>query len=87
VDVSATLTTSTTLSNRLAGEVAAVKMLANRGGGIDVPFRLSGTLPNIKPQPDTSALAKRLQRGLVGALGDRLLGGAPKKDPSPRPAP
>ena len=87
VDISATLTTSTTLSNRLAGEVAAVKLLANRQGGIDIPFRLTGTLPDIKPQPDTSALAKRLQHGLVGAIGERLLGGGPKKEPSPRPSP
>jgi len=44
-------------------------------------------LPSIKPQPDTSALAARLQRGLVGALGDRLLGGGLKKEPLAPPAP
>lgn len=86
LDVSATLTASPKLSNRLIGEVAAIKLLTNREGNVAVPFRLAGTLPGVKPQPDMSALAARLQRGLVGALGEKLLGGQREGQPDAAPA-
>lgn len=87
VDLSATLTTSPALSRRLAGEVDAVKLLTNREGSVTIPFRLGGSLPGAKPQPDLPALAARLQRGLVGAIGEKLLGGEQKRPPEDPPAP
>jgi AsmA protein len=81
VDLSATLTTSPALSSRLIAEVDTVKLLTNREGIVTIPFRLAGTLPGVKPQPDLPALAARLQRGLVGALGEKLFGGEQKKQP------
>ena len=80
VDLAATLTTSPALSSRLVAEVDAVKLLTNREGIVTIPFRLAGTLPGVKPQPDLPALAARLQRGLVGALGEKLFGGEQKKN-------
>lgn len=87
VDLSAMLTTSPALSSRLLGEVAAVKLLTNREGSVTIPFRLAGTLPGVKPQPDLPALAARLQRGLVGVLGEKLLGGEQKPQPEAPPTP
>ena len=87
VDLAATLTTSTDLSTRLIGEVAAISHLANREGRVAIPFRLAGTLPAVKPQPDPSVLAAALQRGLVDTLGEKLLGGGKKKRTEAEPAP
>jgi uncharacterized protein involved in outer membrane biogenesis len=87
VDLAATLTPSVLLSSRLIEEVGAIRLLANREGSVTIPFRLIGTLPGVKPQPDMAAVAARLQRGLVGALGEKLLGGQPKTKPTPAPAP
>jgi AsmA protein len=81
VDLSAMLTTSPALSSRLVAEADAVKLLTNREGSVTIPFRLAGTLPGVKPQPDVPALAARLQRGILGALGEKLLGGEKKKQP------
>ena len=88
VDLAATLTTSQALSSRLMGEVAAVKLFANREGIVAIPFRLLGTLPAVKPQPDLSALAGVLERGLVDTLGEKLRGSrSTKQQPEPPAAP
>jgi len=79
VDLSATLTTSQTLSDRLVREVAAVKLLANREGRIAIPLRLDGALAGVKVEPDMPTLTQRLRRGLVDTLSEKLLGGSKQK--------
>jgi uncharacterized protein involved in outer membrane biogenesis len=79
VDLSATLTTSQMLSDRLVGEVAAARLLANREGRISVPFRLVGELSGLKIEPDVPALTDRLRRGLLDTFSEKLLGGPKQK--------
>jgi hypothetical protein len=85
VDLSATLTTSQALSNRLVSEVAAMRLLTNREGSVTIPFRLVGGLPALKPQPDLPALTGLLQRGLLDTLGEKILGGGTKPQPTLTP--
>ncbi len=43
-----------------------------------IPFRLEGTLPNVRPKPDIRAMTERITSGLMQKGIDRLLG--KKKD-------
>jgi uncharacterized protein YhdP len=85
VELSATLTASQALSNRLIGEVATTRLLTNREGRVAVPFRLAGGLPAVKVEPEWSVLTGLLRRGLVETLSDKLLGGGKQKPPASLP--
>jgi hypothetical protein len=86
VDMAATLTTAPALSSRLVSSVTAMRLLANERGVVAIPFRMTGRLPTVKPQPDLSALANVLQRGLLENLGETLRSGAkPKAGPPSTP--
>jgi hypothetical protein len=85
VDLSATLTASQELSNRLIDEVATTRLLANHEGRVAVPFRLVGGLPAVKVEPEWSVLTGLLRRGLVETLSDKLLGGGKQKPPASLP--
>ena len=78
VDFTATLVASEALSREAIGEVSLVKHLANSAGRVEIPFRFAGTLPNVRPQPDTSALARAAQGALISEGLGELLGGKGK---------
>lgn len=79
VDVRATLNFSQRLSDDLSRSAREIKYILNNQGQLEVPFTLSGTLPNVKPRPDINFLGQLVQRGFmrrgVDELKNRFLGG------------
>jgi hypothetical protein len=84
VDFRSTLSFSQRLSADLSQSARETKYLLNDQGQLEVPFVLSGRMPNVKPKPDTRYLGQLVQRGFMrkGAddLQKRFLGGG--KDPA-----
>jgi uncharacterized protein involved in outer membrane biogenesis len=84
-DFQALLVLSQRLSADLAHSVREVTYAFNNQNQFEIPFTLSGTLPKVKPKPDTNYLAKMIQRGFVRRgteeLERRLFG--KKQPPSP----
>ncbi len=79
VDFRATLSFSQRLSADLSQSAREIKYLLNDQGQLEVPFVISGRMPNVKPKPDTRYLGQLVQRGFMrkGAedLQKRFLGG------------
>jgi uncharacterized protein involved in outer membrane biogenesis len=77
-DIQAALVLSQSLSADLGRSAREVTYMFNNQNQFEVPFALSGTLPNLKARPDASYLGKMVQRGFMrkGAeeLQQRLLG-------------
>jgi hypothetical protein len=73
IDVTAAFQASDKLTKDLVAEVSAAKYLEAGSGRIEIPFRLTGELPSVKPQPDMSFVTSALQRALVGTITDKLL--------------
>ena len=67
VNVDGVLNLSEQFSNDLIANADFVKYLRNNKNQIQIPFNLSGILPNVSPKPDLSFVAKSLQ----GAAIDR----------------
>lgn len=87
VDMSANLRASKALTQSLVSEVDAVKYLADNSGNVEIPFRLTGTLPAVRAQPDTRILGKALEAALVGGIVDQLFGLPKVESPTAEPAP
>ena len=90
VDFKSVLVFSQRLSADLAESARETKYLFNSQGQFEIPFALSGTLPNVRPKPDSRYLAELIQRGFMrrGAeeLQRRFFGGkesAPSQEPAP----
>ncbi|MGE5216661.1 MAG: AsmA-like C-terminal region-containing protein [Chloroflexota bacterium] len=79
VDFRATMFFSQSLSADLGRSAREINYLSNSQGQLEVPFALTGRLPNVKPKPDTRLLGQLVQRGFMrkGAeeLQNRFLGG------------
>lgn len=79
VDVRATLSFSQRLSSDLSQSAREIKYLLNNQGQLEVPFSLTGKMPNVKPKPDSRFLGQLVERGFMrrGAeeLQNRFLGG------------
>ena len=67
VKVKGVLNLSEKFSNDLIANANFIKYLRNNKNEIQIPFDLSGILPNVSPKPDLSFIAKSLQ----GAAIDR----------------
>jgi uncharacterized protein involved in outer membrane biogenesis len=84
VDFRSTLSFSQRLSADLAQSTREVKYMLNNQGQLEIPFTLSGTMPNVKPKPDTRFLGQMVQRGFMRKgteeLQNRFLGGGKDKD-------
>src|SRR6185295_8368616 len=52
LDFTATLVASRELSDDVIADLRETKYLANQEGKIEIPFRLTGSLPRVKPKPD-----------------------------------
>ena len=72
VDFRAAVQFSPALSNDIAGAVRELKFLFNKENELEIPFTLAGTLPRVKPRPDTSYLARAFQRGFFQRGTDEL---------------
>jgi len=85
VNFNSMLVFSQRLSNDMARSAKEVRYLFNDRGLFEVPFRLAGTLPNVKPRPDSKYVNQLIKRGLSrkGAeeIRRRIFG--EKKEPTP----
>ena len=84
LDFTATLVASEKLTLDVTEDVKEAKYLRNEQGRIAIPFRLTGSLPDVKPRPDTEYIAKAIgraavEKGIEKGL-DKLLGGKKKTD-------
>jgi uncharacterized protein involved in outer membrane biogenesis len=79
VDFRATLSFSQRFSTDLSQSAREIKYLLNNQGQLEVPFALTGKMPNVKPKPDTRYLGQMVQRGFLRKgteeLQNRFLGG------------
>jgi hypothetical protein len=79
LDFRATLSFSQRLSADLAQSAREIKYLLYNQGQLEVPFALTGRMPNVKPKPDTGYLGQLVQRGFLRKgteeLQNRFLGG------------
>lgn len=87
VDFAGTLTTSEALTRDLTAGVREARLLEDSQGRLSIPFRVTGTPPKLRAQPDAAAVAGLLQRGLIQQGVDALVGGKKdgKKKGSPPP--
>ena len=78
VDFRATLSFSRPLSADLSQSARELKYILNNQGQLEIPFSLTGRMPNVKPKPDTNYLGELVQRGFmrrgVEDLQNRFLG-------------
>ena len=83
VDFAATLVASEKLTQDIVADIKEARYLTGTNGRVEIPFRLKGTLPKVRPQPDSELIARALQRALVekgvGALIQRK--GGPERAP------
>jgi len=72
IDFRSTLAFSQRLSADLAHASREVKYLFNDQNQFEIPFALTGTLPKVKPKPDSKVLRQLIQRGMVRRGADEL---------------
>lgn len=86
IDFRSFLIFSERLSADLASAAREVKYTFNDQNQFEIPFRLTGTLPKVRPIPDSRYLAKMIQRGMVRKgteeLQRRLFGTKPSTPPA-----
>ncbi|MCH7570437.1 MAG: hypothetical protein IH919_07715, partial [Deltaproteobacteria bacterium] len=71
----ATLALSSQLTQELIEKHRNVRYMVNGQGILGVPFKLSGTLPNVRPKPDIRRLANLIQKGMLRKGVERALRG------------
>jgi hypothetical protein len=82
IDLTATLVASKQLSDAIVADVREVKYLENDQGKVEIPFRLTGVLPQVKPKPDIESLTRSLSRAVVGKGLEEIFG---QDKPTPAP--
>ena len=89
VDFRGVVRFSPALSGDIAGAVREIRLLFNKNDELEIPFTMSGQMPNVRPRPDASYLTRSLQRGLLqrGAeeLKEQLFGSKERRAPDDRP--
>jgi uncharacterized protein involved in outer membrane biogenesis len=92
LDVAVDFIASDDLTQQLRGDVKELKYLLDADGRLLIPVRLTGSLPGIRPQPNTEYLAKQLsgalvsqglQKGLDALLGNQPEEVAPEAEAGP----
>ncbi|MFN8543558.1 MAG: AsmA-like C-terminal region-containing protein [Candidatus Binatia bacterium] len=84
LDCTATLRASRELSADIAAEVKEARYLADAEGRLQIPFRVAGTLPKVRAQPDVTFLTQAVGRALVEKGLGSLVG---KQKPGKKPRP
>ncbi|MBI2962485.1 MAG: AsmA family protein [Deltaproteobacteria bacterium] len=87
LDCTARLIASKELSADVIADVREAKYIANPQGKIEIPFRLTGELPHVKPKPDADFIGKALGRAFVGKGLEKLLGKDKPLPPGVTPTP
>ena len=63
VNIAASFIASERLTQDLLGGVREAKYLLDTNGRFEVPLRIAGSLPNVRPQPDTQYVGQEADRG------------------------
>ncbi len=87
LDCNATLVASKDLSDDVIADVREAKYIADAQGRIEIPFRLTGALPHVKPKPDTEFIARALGRAVLGKGLDKIFGKEKPLPPGVTPTP
>jgi uncharacterized protein involved in outer membrane biogenesis len=90
VDFRSVLMFSQRLSADLGDSAREVRYLFNNQNQLEIPFALTGRLPNVKPKPDSNYLAQMVQRGLLRRGTEELqrrFFGSKEPPPASEPAP
>ncbi len=87
LDVNAELVASKALSDDVSADVREAKYITNEQGKIEIPFRLTGELPHVKPKPDAEFIARALSRAVVGKGLDKIFGKGKPLPPGVTPTP
>jgi uncharacterized protein involved in outer membrane biogenesis len=72
VDFRSTLTFSQRLSADLSQSAREIKYMLNNQGQLEIPFSLTGKMPNVKAKPDVNYLGQLVQRGFMRRGTDDL---------------
>ncbi len=72
VDFRSTLTFSQRLSADLSQSAREIKYMLNNQGQLEIPFSLTGKMPNVKAKPDVNYLGHLVQRGFLRRGTDEL---------------
>ena len=72
VDFHSVLTFSQPMSADIGQSAREVKYLFNNQNQLEIPFAVTGRLPNVKAKPDANYLGKMVQRGLLGKGTEEL---------------
>ncbi len=72
VDSRATLTFSQSLSADISQAAREIKYLLTARGQLEIPFSVSGRMPNVKVKPDASFLGQVVQRNIMRRGTDDL---------------
>ena len=70
IDFRSTVSFSQRLSGDLSQSTRELKYLLNNQGQLEVPFLLTGRMPNVKAKPDANFLGQLVQRGFMGKRAD-----------------
>jgi len=73
LDMTMVMRFSESLSQDLIASVKQARYLRGRTGRIEIPVRLTGTLPNVRPIPDIAFIAEAVSRELIGSLLEKAL--------------
>ena len=87
LDFTATLVASRELSDDVIADLREAKYLANPEGKIEIPFRLTGSLPHVKPKPDGDFIARAMSRAVVGKGLEKIFGKDKSRPPGVGPTP
>ncbi len=72
VNFRALMLLSQRLSDDLANAAKEVRYIYNANKQLEIPFRLTGTLPNVRPRPDSDYLAKLIRRGIANKGAEEI---------------
>jgi uncharacterized protein involved in outer membrane biogenesis len=72
VDFRSTLTFSQRLSADLSQSAREIKYMLNNQSQLEIPFSLTGRMPNVKAKPDANYLGQLVQRGFMRRGADDL---------------
>lgn len=91
LDLSTVMTFSEALSAQLVQAAGPMQYLRSPEGRVAIPVKMVGPLPDIKPVPDVTYIAKAASRQAVGKLLDKALGvderDAPPEGEAQKPSP
>lgn len=73
VDLKVTMKLTKAFSTDLIKDIKEAKYLTNSSGQIEVPFTLTGTIPNVRPGIDAKFIGAVVQRALIEDGGKNLI--------------